>query len=67
MASSAEKIRRLLEESGRLKRSFSDELVGRIGQFAEKNAAALHVGGRVVFFGNGGSAPMRYTWWPNLS
>lgn len=56
MGSSAEEIRRQLEESARVKRSFSDELIGRIGQFAEKSAAALRVGGKVVFFGNGGSA-----------
>src|SRR6202795_3287384 len=56
MASSAEEIRRQLEESARVKRSFSSELVGRIGQFAEKSAAALRAGGKIVFFGNGGSA-----------
>jgi D-sedoheptulose 7-phosphate isomerase len=56
MASSAEEIRRQLEESARVKRHFSDELVGRIGQFAEKCAAALRAGGKIVFFGNGGSA-----------
>ena len=56
MASSAEEIRRQLEESARVKRSFSDELVGRIAQFAEKSATALRDGGKIVFFGNGGSA-----------
>jgi D-sedoheptulose 7-phosphate isomerase len=56
MASSAEEIRRQLEESARVKRSFSDELIGRIVQFAEKSAAALRGGGKIVFFGNGGSA-----------
>jgi D-sedoheptulose 7-phosphate isomerase len=56
MASSAEEIRRQLEESARVKRSFSDELVGRIGQFTEKSATALRAGGKIVFFGNGGSA-----------
>jgi D-sedoheptulose 7-phosphate isomerase len=56
MASSAEEIRRQLEESARVKQSFSDELVGRIGQFAEKSAAALRSGGKIAFFGNGGSA-----------
>ncbi len=56
MASSAEEIRRQLEESARVKRSFSDDLVGRIAQFAEKSAAALRGGGKIVFFGNGGSA-----------
>lgn len=56
MASSAEEIRKQLEESARVKQNFSAELVGRIAQFAEKCAAALHAGGKIVFFGNGGSA-----------
>jgi D-sedoheptulose 7-phosphate isomerase len=56
MASYAEEIRRQLEESARVKQSFSNELVGRIAQFAEKSAAALRAGGKIVFFGNGGSA-----------
>ena len=56
MASSAAEIRRQLEESARLKQSFSNELVGRIAQFAEKSATALRGGGKIVFFGNGGSA-----------
>ena len=56
MTSSAEEIRRQLEESARVKQSFSDELIGRIAQFAEKSAAALRAGGKLVFFGNGGSA-----------
>jgi D-sedoheptulose 7-phosphate isomerase len=30
--------------------------VNRIAQFAEKSAAALRAGGKIVFFGNGGSA-----------
>jgi D-sedoheptulose 7-phosphate isomerase len=56
MASSAEEIRRQLVESARVKQSFSTELVARIAQFAEKSAAALRGGGKIVFFGNGGSA-----------
>ena len=56
MASSAEEIKRQLAESARVKQSFSSELVGRIAQFAEKGAAALRSGGKIVFFGNGGSA-----------
>ena len=39
-----------------MKQSFSDQLVGRIAEFAEKSAAALRAGGKIVFFGNGGSA-----------
>jgi D-sedoheptulose 7-phosphate isomerase len=56
MASSAEEIRRQLEESARVKQSFSNELIARIAQFAEKSAAALLGNGKLVFFGNGGSA-----------
>lgn len=56
MASSADEIRRQLEESARVKLSFSAELIERIGQFVEKSAAALRAGGKIVFFGNGGSA-----------
>jgi D-sedoheptulose 7-phosphate isomerase len=56
MTSPAEEIRRQLEESARVKQNFSKELIGRIGQFAEKSAAALRGGGKIVFFGNGGSA-----------
>lgn len=56
MASHAEEIRRQLAESARVKQSFSDELVASISQFAEKSAAALRAEGKIVFFGNGGSA-----------
>jgi D-sedoheptulose 7-phosphate isomerase len=56
MTSPIEEIRRQLEESARVKQSFSGELIGRIAQFAEKSADALRGGGRLVFFGNGGSA-----------
>jgi D-sedoheptulose 7-phosphate isomerase len=52
----SEEIRRQLEESCRVKQSFSAELIGRIAEFAEKSAAALRSGGKIVFFGNGGSA-----------
>src|ERR1700736_1308044 len=56
MASSTEEIRRQLQDSIRVKQAFSDQLVGRIAQFADKSAAALRAGGKIVFFGNGGSA-----------
>jgi D-sedoheptulose 7-phosphate isomerase len=56
MASSAEEIRRQLAESARVKQSFSAELIGAIAQFADRSAAALRAGGKIVFFGNGGSA-----------
>ena len=56
MAPHAEEIRRQLAESARVKQSLPDELVERISQLAEKSAAALRAGGKIVFFGNGGSA-----------
>jgi D-sedoheptulose 7-phosphate isomerase len=56
MAASAEEIRRQLEESARVKQAFSDELVGGILQFVQKCASSLRAGGKIVFFGNGGSA-----------
>jgi D-sedoheptulose 7-phosphate isomerase len=56
MASHAEEIRRQLEESARVKQNLSNELLERIAAFAEKSAAALRSGGKLVFLGNGGSA-----------
>jgi D-sedoheptulose 7-phosphate isomerase len=56
MASSTDEIRRQLQDSIRVKQAFSDQLVERIAQFAEKSASALRAGGKIVFFGNGGSA-----------
>ena len=56
MAATREEIRRQLEESARVKQAFSDALVERILQFAQKCAASLRGGGKIVFFGNGGSA-----------
>src|ERR1700730_14895457 len=56
MAVSAEEIRRQLEESARVKQAFSDALIQNILQFARKCATALRAGGKIVFFGNGGSA-----------
>ncbi len=56
MAASREEIRRQLEESARVKQAFSDVLVERILQFAQRCAASLRGDGKVVFFGNGGSA-----------
>jgi len=49
-------IRQQLEESCRVKQSFSGELIERIAQWAETSAAALRSGHKLVFFGNGGSA-----------
>ena len=56
MTASVEEIRRQLEESARVKQAFSDALIRNILQFAKKCAAALRGGGKMVFFGNGGSA-----------
>lgn len=56
MASAAEEIRRQLAESAKVRQSFSEELVARIALFAQKCAASLRSGGKIVFFGNGGSA-----------
>jgi D-sedoheptulose 7-phosphate isomerase len=51
-----EQIRAQLRESARVKESFSNELVRRIAQFSDVAAKAIRAGGKVVFFGNGGSA-----------
>lgn len=56
MMASTEEIRRQLQESARVKQAFSDELVERILQFAHKSAESLRRNGKIVFFGNGGSA-----------
>ncbi len=56
MASPIDEIRRQLMESARVKQNFSDELVASVAQFAEKCASALRAGGKIIFFGNGGSA-----------
>lgn len=56
MSAHIEKIREQLRESCRVKQSFSDELLARIEIFATRSAEALAAGGKLVFFGNGGSA-----------
>jgi len=56
MAFSADEVRRQLRESAQVKEAFSEDLVQRILRFAEKCAAAIRKGGKIVFFGNGGSA-----------
>jgi D-sedoheptulose 7-phosphate isomerase len=56
MAAHSEEIRRQLAESARVKQSFPDNLISGIGEFAERGARALRGGGKLVFFGNGGSA-----------
>jgi D-sedoheptulose 7-phosphate isomerase len=56
MPLSPEDIRAQLQESCRVKQSFSAELVARIAEFAAKAITAIRAGHKVVFFGNGGSA-----------
>jgi D-sedoheptulose 7-phosphate isomerase len=56
MTQHSEEIRRQLAESAKVKQSFSGELIQRIAVFAERSAVALRDGGKLVFFGNGGSA-----------
>ena len=56
MSAHTEEIRRQLAESARVKQTFSDALVARIAEFAMRSAASIRHGGKLVFFGNGGSA-----------
>lgn len=56
MSSHLDEIRRQLDESCRVKQSFSPELLSRIARFAEQAATAIRAGGKMVWFGNGGSA-----------
>jgi len=56
MSAYTEEIRRQLAESARVKQAFSDALVARMAEFAQRSAAAIRRGGKLVFFGNGGSA-----------
>ena len=56
MSAHLEEIRSQLQESCRVKQSFSEELLGHIEEFAVRAAAALKDGRKIVFFGNGGSA-----------
>ncbi len=56
MTAPLDEIRRQLEESCRVKQSFSPQLLARIARFAEQAAAAIRAGGKIVTLGNGGSA-----------
>ena len=56
MGAHRQAIQAHLRESCRVKESFSEALLSRIETFAERSAEALKQGGKVVFFGNGGSA-----------
>lgn len=50
------RIRAQLDESVSVKQSFPAALLTGIARFAEKSAATLAQGNKLVFFGNGGSA-----------
>jgi D-sedoheptulose 7-phosphate isomerase len=56
MGAHRQTIQTQLRESCRVKESFSEELLARIEAFAQRSAQALAGGGKIVFFGNGGSA-----------
>jgi len=56
MPLSLEDIRSQLQESCRVKQSFSVALLGRISKFGEQAISILQQGHKIVFFGNGGSA-----------
>lgn len=56
MSANTDEIRRQLGESVRVKQAFSDALVARIADFAQRSAEAIRRGGKLVLFGNGGSA-----------
>jgi D-sedoheptulose 7-phosphate isomerase len=56
MGSHRETIRHQLKESCRVKESFSETLLDAMETFAQHSADALADGGKLVFFGNGGSA-----------
>jgi D-sedoheptulose 7-phosphate isomerase len=56
MPSPEEFIRAQLEESCHVKHSFSNELLALIASLAARIAQALQAGGKVILFGNGGSA-----------
>ncbi len=49
-------IRSFLRESCRVKERFSDSLLDRIWEWVEASKAALDLGRRIFFLGNGGSA-----------
>src|SRR5579864_9337037 len=51
-----ELLRQQVEESCKVKRSFSAELLNAIVSLAQKTAHACKAGNKVLFMGNGGSA-----------
>ena len=56
MSNPLDQIRAQLTESCRVKQAFSDDLLAGMALLAEKSAAAIKSGKKLVFFGNGGSA-----------
>ncbi len=56
MSDALDEIRRQLDEACRIQQGYSPELLARIAVFAERAAAAIRGGGKIVYFGNGGSA-----------
>src|SRR5258705_2645223 len=56
MSANTDEIRRQLVESARVKQAFSAALAARIADSAQRSADAIRRGGKLVFFGNGGSA-----------
>jgi len=56
MPSPDEFIRAQLEESCKVKHSFSPELVALIAALARRITQAVQAGGKLILFGNGGSA-----------
>jgi D-sedoheptulose 7-phosphate isomerase len=53
---SAAKARAILEESARVKQAVAESLAGTIARAAEIVAETLRSGGKILLFGNGGSA-----------
>lgn len=56
MSSPEQFIREQLEESCHVKHSFSSELLGQIAALARRITQAVEEGGKLILFGNGGSA-----------
>jgi len=52
----AARVRAILEESAQVKRALADQVADAIARAADLVAESLRRGGRVLFFGNGGSA-----------
>lgn len=52
----AARVRAIFEESARVKQAFAAQAAGRVARAAEIVAGSFRAGGRVLLFGNGGSA-----------